>query len=129
MFCPECRAEFRPEIERCVDCDIPLVPELEPEDHSAQKHVIVHETSRPSDIPVVKSLLRGAEIPFLTEGEAINRLFPSEFHTTVFEGDHPVVHFAVPVDRAEEARALLAESPDFESPTPEELSGGEGEET
>jgi hypothetical protein len=32
-FCPTCRAEYRPGIERCADCDVPLVDELpeEPE--------------------------------------------------------------------------------------------------
>ncbi len=30
-FCPVCRSEFRKEFNRCVDCDVDLVPELEPE--------------------------------------------------------------------------------------------------
>lgn len=28
MFCPECRAEFRPGFTRCADCDVPLVDRL-----------------------------------------------------------------------------------------------------
>jgi hypothetical protein len=28
MFCPECRAEYRPGFTRCVDCDVDLVQEL-----------------------------------------------------------------------------------------------------
>ena len=123
MFCPECQAEFRPDVERCFDCDIPLVPKLEPVDHSSEEQIVVHESSSPDEIPVVKSLLRAAGIPFLTEGESLDQLFPSEFHTTLIEGDHPAVRFLVPLSRAEEARALLDENPEFEKPINEELSG------
>jgi hypothetical protein len=28
MFCPECRAEYRPGFTRCSDCDVDLVHEL-----------------------------------------------------------------------------------------------------
>jgi hypothetical protein len=28
MFCPQCRAEYRPGFLKCSDCDIPLVDEL-----------------------------------------------------------------------------------------------------
>src|SRR5258706_6152278 len=28
MFCPECRAEYRPGFGRCADCDVDLVQEL-----------------------------------------------------------------------------------------------------
>lgn len=28
MFCPHCRAEYRPGFLRCADCDVPLVPAL-----------------------------------------------------------------------------------------------------
>ena len=28
MFCPECRAEYRPEFTRCSDCDVELVHEI-----------------------------------------------------------------------------------------------------
>jgi hypothetical protein len=28
MFCPECRAEYRPDFTRCADCDVDLVQEL-----------------------------------------------------------------------------------------------------
>ena len=30
MFCPECRAEYRPGFTRCCDCDVNLVRELSP---------------------------------------------------------------------------------------------------
>ena len=123
MFCPTCRDEFRPGFDRCENCGVSLVHELPEVDHSAEEQVLVHETSRPSDIPVVKSLLRGAEIPFLTEGESLDRLFPSELHITMTPGSegHRAVHFLVPESRAEEARALLSEDAALAQPAPEEL--------
>jgi hypothetical protein len=30
MFCPECRAEYRPGFTKCKDCDVDLVDALEP---------------------------------------------------------------------------------------------------
>jgi hypothetical protein len=30
-FCPNCEAEYRPQVRVCPDCDIELVPELTPE--------------------------------------------------------------------------------------------------
>ena len=37
MFCPECRAEYRPGFTRCSDCDLDLVSELPESDHAAEK--------------------------------------------------------------------------------------------
>jgi hypothetical protein len=34
MFCPVCRAEYRPGFTHCRDCNVPLVAELPPEDSS-----------------------------------------------------------------------------------------------
>lgn len=36
MFCPECKAEYRPGFTRCSDCDVNLVAELPPADNSAK---------------------------------------------------------------------------------------------
>ena len=100
-----------------------MANELPEIDHSSEEQVLIHETSRPSDIPVIKSLLRSAEIPFLTEGESLDRLFPSELHMTMTPGHegHRAVHFLVPESRADEARALLSEDAALAQPAPEEL--------
>ena len=129
MYCPQCGAEFREGFERCSDCGTELVhksgveEEREAVDHSAEEHVVLLETSRSEEIAVVKSLLDGAEIPYLTEGEVLNELFPADTMVTFFTR-HPVVAFKVPVSRAEEARGLLGGEVDTSSS--EELSGGEG---
>jgi hypothetical protein len=37
MFCPECRAEYRPGFTRCSDCDVDLVHELSASDTRVRK--------------------------------------------------------------------------------------------
>ena len=59
MFCPECGAEFREEIEKCADCEVTLVEEP-PEEPKVPKYVTVLETSELSAIPVLKTVLESA---------------------------------------------------------------------
>jgi hypothetical protein len=40
MFCPECKAEYRPGFTRCSDCDVSLVAEPPPPDNSAKSEPI-----------------------------------------------------------------------------------------
>jgi len=37
MFCPECRAEYRPGFSRCSDCDVDLVHEVHGQDTRVRK--------------------------------------------------------------------------------------------
>jgi hypothetical protein len=39
MFCPECKAEYRPGFTRCSDCDVDLVEELCPRDDSTKNEL------------------------------------------------------------------------------------------
>ena len=112
MYCPECGAEYREGFDRCTDCDVALVHEPPtPEDHEATPYVTVFETSETDVIPVIKSILRGAEIPFNTKGEAMMNLFPSDLLGRVMSRPGAEVSFLVPEGRAEEARQLLTEQP------------------
>ena len=109
MYCPECGAEYRPGFDRCADCDVALVPEPPPEeDHRATTYVQVFATSQTDVIPVIKSLLRGADIPFETDGEAMMNLFPSDLLGPVWSRPRGEVRFHVPESWADEARELLA---------------------
>lgn len=112
MYCPNCGAEYRQGVETCADCDVALVhepPDASEEDHQAPDYVEVFETSDVDLIPVIKSLLDGAEIPYLTRGEGLMDLFPSQlggiYHSTA------QVKFRVPAERAAEAQKLLEEAP------------------
>ena len=110
MYCPTCRDEFRSEIERCPDCDVALVAELAPEDHSVELVPIVHAADH-AELTVVRSILVGAEIPVAVEGEDVP-LLPSDDAITL-PGDGITV--LVPKRRSEEARSLLRKS---EGPDP-----------
>jgi len=75
MYCPDCRAEYRDEIETCPDCEVQLVAALPPEDPDADL-VPVFETADVSLLPVVKSLLVSAEIPCVVQGEEALSVLP-----------------------------------------------------
>jgi hypothetical protein len=110
MFCPECRSEFREGVTRCPDCDVDLVGALPPEPQGMAEMELeqVFETTDPNLLPVVKSVLEAAGIPYLLEGEEAFGLLPlaggfvNERHQALGVEVH------VPRERAEEARELLA---------------------
>jgi hypothetical protein len=118
MYCPECGAEYRAGFDRCSDCDVALVHDAPAEeDHRARPFAMVFTTSEADVIPVIKSLLQSADIPFETDGEAMMDLFPSDMLGPVLSRPRGEVQFYVPESRAEEARELLVELPiDVEEP-------------
>ena len=108
MFCPQCGAEFVDGKERCHDCDVALVDQPPTEiSHQAEEYETVLETSDSSLIPLIKSVLDGARIPYMTSGEAMMNLFPSEALGALLHSSAGEMLIRVPKDRAEEARQLL----------------------
>lgn len=85
----------------------------------------VFETSEPDVLPVIKSALDAAGIPWATDGEALMNLFPSEAMSSVTVSDGAEVRIFVPENRAEEARALLTQDFQLVEPTPELDGSGE----
>ena len=76
MFCPECRAEYRPGFTECADCGVPLVWELPPLPEEPKLELVtVLEARDPGLLAVVRSLLDGAGIPFQVKGERLQHLF------------------------------------------------------
>ncbi len=77
MFCPQCRAEYRPGFAKCADCDVDLVAELSPEQEQIPiEWVEVLATYNPGDIAVLKSLLDGENITYYFKGEYFSSLAP-----------------------------------------------------
>jgi len=78
MFCPDCGAEYRPEIRQCADCGVPLVPALPAEEapEPGAKLVPVFRTTDPTLLPVVTSLLESADIDFYVQGGEALGLIP-----------------------------------------------------
>jgi hypothetical protein len=70
---------------------------------------IVLETIDPTEVAIVKSLLDGAGIPYLTRGEDQYDAFRGAFRGTVFSPHGRPVTFFVPANWAKEARLLLQE--------------------
>ena len=70
---------------------------------------IVLEMMDATQVAVVKSLLEGAGIPYLTRGEDQYDAFRGLFRGTVFSPHGRPVTFLVPAIRAEQARLLLTE--------------------
>ena len=68
---------------------------------------VVLETADPIEVAIVKSLLEGASIPYLTRGEDQYDAFRGAFRGTVFSPRGRAVAFLVPASMAEEARLLL----------------------
>ena len=75
---------------------------------------VVLETVDPTEVAIIKSLLEGAGLPYLTRGEDQYDAFRGAFRGTVFSPHGRPVVFLVPASMAKEARLLLkeAESPD-----------------
>lgn len=106
MFCPECGAEFREGIEQCFDCEVPLIPEPPPEPE-VEAYVTVLETFDVSIIPLLKTALAGAGIPYRFRGEGLMNIFPAKTRGALFHDSAGEVLVRVPESRADEARQLL----------------------
>ncbi len=120
MFCPQCGAEYREGVSECWDCQVALVPEaLQPP--AGGDFVEVFRTADASLLPVVKSVLDGAAVPHLVQGDEAHGLYP--FGSVGGGGDRRLLGAAVlvPAAEADAARALLAE-------LPAEVDGSDGEE-
>lgn len=101
MYCPNCRSEYREGFTHCSDCDVDLVAALPPDKRSHDVNPVkVYETGDASIIPLVQSLLEDAGIEY----EVLNTA-----RQYVTNSQLGYAEFWVPEDRAEEARAVLAE--------------------
>jgi hypothetical protein len=77
-----------------------------PEDEPLE---VVFETVNPAEVAVIKSLLDGADVRYLTRGEDEYDAFRGAFRGTVFSSRGRPVVFLVPAGRAKEVRLLLGE--------------------
>jgi hypothetical protein len=64
MFCPQCRAEYRPGFTRCSDCDIDLESELSESDIAAEKLKRVWAGKDQARCAAICKGFREAGIPF-----------------------------------------------------------------
>ena len=113
LHCRSCGRSYS-EGATCPQCEIELVP-AEPGDRSEQDDelVAVLRTSDSNLMPVVKSVLDAAGIPYIVQGDEAMGLLPlGPFGGGVFSRVLGA-SILVPSNRADEARALLES---FEQP-------------
>jgi hypothetical protein len=113
LFCRSCRQTYS-EGTNCPRCDAELVP-ADPADRTDEdaEMVAVLRTSDSNLMPVVKSVLDAAGIPYVVQGDEAMGLLPlGPFGGGVFSRVLGA-SILVPADRAEEALALLES---FEQP-------------
>ena len=121
MFCPKCKAEYREGIYECADCGVALVESLPAKDvHPDVELIAVFETADPALLPVVKSVLEAAEIPFFVQGDEAMGLLPvGRFATGLTQKGQGMVAI-VHVDKDHEERAREVLSPLESEELPEE---------
>ncbi len=68
---------------------------------------VVFESVDPTEVAIIKSVLEGAGIPFLTRGEDEYDAFRGAFRGSVFNPRGRPVTFLVPASMAEDARLML----------------------
>jgi hypothetical protein len=109
LICPKCRAEYREGFDRCADCDIQLVDCVlpPPVDDPPVELASLLSTTDVGYLPIVKSLLDAAGIPYVVQGEEALGLLPVGAYSGGVGPGAVRATIHVPVDRIEEARALL----------------------
>ncbi len=132
MYCPnsECpdaqdgeRAEFRDDVAVCPFCATALVSYLEPDPTVVgeepppkpkiaddEEMEIVLETIDLTEAAIVRSLLDGAGMPYLTRGDDQYDAFQGTLRGTFFNPTGRPITFLVPARMAKDARELLKES-------------------
>jgi Putative prokaryotic signal transducing protein len=113
MFCPECGGEYREGFTHCADCDVDLVADPPVDDTEPLSEVLlvtVFETGDPGELMFAESVLRGAGIPYVKQGESLQDLFAMGRLGTGFNLVAGPILIQVPEEQAEAAAGLLAEA-------------------
>ena len=110
MFCPQCRYEYKPGVNRCPDCDVELVSSLPPEEDEEVEYsapVAVFETNDSSIMLVAQSLLEAADIQFWVKAVGAGGVLTPEGNVPLGAGGSRKLLVRV-ADR-DEAREILSE--------------------
>ena len=89
---------------------LPIGDEQHDEPHGELETIL--ETADPALLPVVRSLLDGAGIPYLVQGDRAMGLMPLGPFSASYFGRALAARVRVPAAHAEEAKALLAAEPE-----------------
>lgn len=108
MYCPSCRTEYRAGQERCLDCRVPLVDELEAEGRTDEEGgwTLLGIVSTEIEATLIQGYLESAGIPCSIE----SLVFHAE---PVNLGALARVRLHVLAEHLDEARELLASRDDL----------------
>jgi hypothetical protein len=109
MWCSTCRGEFVDEVTTCPDCGTPLASELPEGEESDEPFVKAFRSADTSLLPVIKSVLSGAGIPYVVQGDEAQSLYPFGSLGGGSDGRLLGAIVLVPESRLEAAEAVLAE--------------------
>ena len=99
MLCPHCGSDLGDTAARCPSCGAEL---------DAQELVIVYRTADVALLPILKSLLDSADIPYIVQGEEALGMLPlGRFAVGVVNPRTMAASILVPRERAGEAEQLL----------------------
>ncbi len=109
MFCPRCKAEYRPGFIRCSDCDIELLDHLPPEAVDSEKaeasaDVVVATVQGLLEEGQIRSFLEANGIPVQLQGETLRRV------DGIYVNGIGAVRILVPRELARTALDLLAKA-------------------
>jgi hypothetical protein len=71
MFCPQCKAEYRPGFTRCSECGVVLVfrlPDEEPEFDTTMELVVIRHYANAFEIDIARGVLEAAGIRSMIRG-------------------------------------------------------------
>jgi hypothetical protein len=72
MFCPICKAEYRPSFTVCSDCSVQLVPELSPEREQPKNYremINLYSPNNEIELAMIKSILDSEKINYFVKNE------------------------------------------------------------
>jgi hypothetical protein len=107
-FCPNCKSEYLSGVEKCQDCDLPLVAELIDEEHFSQEDfTLVYSTTDLIEAEMICDNLESADIEaYILDQE--DRNFPGR-------PDNSIIKVFVKNENAEEALEFINESANRET--------------
>lgn len=110
MYCPICKAEYRPGFKNCATCSISLVDKLPAEKEPDYiTFVTVYEAGDPAFISFAKSILDAEGIKYFFKGEGLQDLFAGGRIGTGFNPLVGPVQIQVDENYAEHAKQILQE--------------------
>ena len=126
MICPQCGTEYREGFDMCTDCHVPLIPKMDwgPDKgkKADSKLVCVLATGDQAQIAVAKSLLDGADIPYMVKNEGVQDLLGFGRLGTGYNPLTGPIEIWVDERDAFQAKEILS---DLDNPPPEDEEDGE----